>query len=279
MCWRRRVDRPDARRARIRRFCAGVCGVRVARADSQRQRASVREPGGLAALVAVSGLVAPLGDSSGTHPAGPSGTKRGARAVSRVLKAETTRPPARTAAAQQRRFGRFRCKYNEDRPHQALDHTTPAMHYRPSPRGLPARLPGFDYLGHFEVRRVSSNGCVAWHQRVLFLGRALAGHDIGFDEIVDGSGPCRLARSGWRTSMRARTSSRRCHGDGSRRPPLAGSRPRASPRRALGAQSLAPARRNLNHLLPMSSEICVTYVSETPLSAFSFQLSAQNHAQ
>ena len=103
-----------------------------------------------------------------------------------VLKADTTRPPAATAAAQQRRFARFRREYNDDRPHQALDQTPPATHYRPSPRPLPARLPGFDYLGHFEVRRVGSNGCVAWHQRVLFMGRALVGHAVGFDEIADG---------------------------------------------------------------------------------------------
>jgi transposase InsO family protein len=102
-----------------------------------------------------------------------------------VLKAETARPPARSAVAQQRRFGRFRQEYNQDRPHQALDQATPSTHYRPSPRGLPARLPRFDYPGHLEVRRVGSNGCVLWFQHPLFLGRALAGHDVGFEEIAD----------------------------------------------------------------------------------------------
>ena len=68
---------------------------------------------------------------------------------------------------------------------------------------------------------VGSNGCVAWHQRVLFLGRALVGHDIGFDEIVDGVwavhvGPLRIAHFDARTAP-----SRRCHGDDSRHPPLA----------------------------------------------------------
>jgi putative transposase len=121
-----------------------------------------------------------------------------------VLKAETARPPARTSVAQQRRFGRFRREYNHDRPHQALDQTTPATHYRPSPRALPARLPPFDYLGHFEVRRVGSNGCVAWFQHVLFLGRALEGHDVGFEEIADGIwtvqvGPLRIAHFDART--------------------------------------------------------------------------------
>jgi putative transposase len=103
-----------------------------------------------------------------------------------VLKAETARPPARSAAAQQRRFGRFRQEYNHDRPHQALAQTPPATHYQPSPRALPARLAPFEYDGHLEVRRVGSNGCVLWHQQVLFLGRALAAHDVGFEETADG---------------------------------------------------------------------------------------------
>jgi hypothetical protein len=121
-----------------------------------------------------------------------------------VLKAETTRPPARTAVAQQRRFGQFRHEYNHDRPHQALDQTPPALHYYPSPRSLPARLSRFDYVGHFEVRRVGSNGCVAWFQHVLFLGRALDGHDVGFEETADGIwtvhvGPLRIAHFDART--------------------------------------------------------------------------------
>ena len=44
----------------------------------------------------------------------------------RVLKAQTTRPPAPSFSAQQRRFDRFRREYNDERPHEALDDAVPA---------------------------------------------------------------------------------------------------------------------------------------------------------
>jgi putative transposase len=121
-----------------------------------------------------------------------------------VLKAQTTRPPARTASAQQRRFGRFRDEYNHERPHQALSQTPPAAYYTPSDRSLPRRVAPFDYAGHLEVRRVGSNGCILWSQHGIFLGRALAGHDVGFEEINDGLwavqvGPQRIAHFDART--------------------------------------------------------------------------------
>jgi putative transposase len=103
-----------------------------------------------------------------------------------VLKAETTRPPARCASGQQRRFQRFRAEYNNERPHQGIGLTTPASRYRPSARRPPSHIPGFEYPGHFEVRRVGSNGCVLWFQQPLFLGRALQTHDVGFEEVADG---------------------------------------------------------------------------------------------
>jgi transposase InsO family protein len=58
----------------------------------------------------------------------------------RTLKAETSKPAAATLAQQQRRFDRFRRHYNETRPHEALEQTPPAAHWRPPARALPARL-------------------------------------------------------------------------------------------------------------------------------------------
>jgi putative transposase len=101
-----------------------------------------------------------------------------------VLKAETARPPAASIRAQQHRFDRFRAEYNGERPHQAWGQRPPAPHYRASPRRLPTQVPAFEYPGHFDVRRVGSNGCVVW-QRPLFIGHALAAHDLGFEEIDD----------------------------------------------------------------------------------------------
>jgi hypothetical protein len=103
-----------------------------------------------------------------------------------VLKAATARPPAPNAASQQRRFTRFCREYNYDRPHEALQDTVPASHYQSSPRPLPRRLPPVEYAGHLELRRTSSNGCISWNDRPLFVSEALAGEVVAFEEVDDG---------------------------------------------------------------------------------------------
>ena len=104
----------------------------------------------------------------------------------RVLKADTTRPPAATARAQQRRFGAFYREYNEVRPHESLDDQPPATRYTASPRPLPTRLAPLEYPGHMEVRRVSSAGCISWRGIPIFLTEVLEGEDVGFEEVADG---------------------------------------------------------------------------------------------
>jgi transposase InsO family protein len=103
----------------------------------------------------------------------------------RVLKAETARPPAATACAQQRRFTRFCAEYNHDRPHEGLQQTVPAQHYQPSARPMPRRLPPLEYPGHAEIRRVDQNGYVSW-RTPLFVSAALADEAIAFEEVDDG---------------------------------------------------------------------------------------------
>jgi putative transposase len=104
----------------------------------------------------------------------------------RVLKRETTRPPAATCAQQQPHFDVFRKRYNEERPHEALGQVAPATLYAASSRPLPARLPPVEYPGHFEKRRVSTAGCFSWHSQTLFLTRALADQYVGLEEVDDG---------------------------------------------------------------------------------------------
>jgi transposase InsO family protein len=72
-------------------------------------------------------------------PSSPQDNGRHER-MHRTLKAETSKPVAATAAEQRRRFDRFRRHYNEERPHEALEQTPPATHWRPSARTLPTRL-------------------------------------------------------------------------------------------------------------------------------------------
>jgi hypothetical protein len=103
-----------------------------------------------------------------------------------VLKAETARPPAAHALAQQRRFARFCFEYNYERPHEALGDDVPASRYQSSPRRLPRQLPPLDYPGHCEIRRGSSLGQVSWRGTPVFLTEALAGEYVAFEEVDDG---------------------------------------------------------------------------------------------
>lgn len=119
------------------------------------------------------------------EPAAPQQNGRHER-MHKTLKAETTRPPAATLAAQQRRFTAYRQHYNTERPHAALGQTPPAEHYAPSVRALPSRVDAPSYPGHWERRLVSTNGGMMWGNRRVNVSHVLAGETIGLDEIDDG---------------------------------------------------------------------------------------------
>jgi len=73
------------------------------------------------------------------------------------------RPPAHSLPELQRQLDQFREHYNEQRPHRALQRTTPGHAYRATPKALPAdaRAPGhyrlrydrLDSRGHMSIRR------------------------------------------------------------------------------------------------------------------------------
>jgi putative transposase len=104
----------------------------------------------------------------------------------RDLKRETTRPAAGNARAQQRRFDHFLRRYNEERPHEAIDGNTPASRWAPSARPYPKRIALPEYPAHMEVRRVSTAGTFRLHARQPFLSQALKSQDIGLEEVADG---------------------------------------------------------------------------------------------
>jgi putative transposase len=103
----------------------------------------------------------------------------------RTLKADTARPPATTARAQQRRFTAFRRAYNEERPHEALEQRPPAQLYVPSTRPYPARLLPLEYAPSHVVRRVGPSGSLTWHSRRLSVSHTLIGQDVGLLEVDD----------------------------------------------------------------------------------------------
>jgi len=104
----------------------------------------------------------------------------------RTLKADATRPPSATLAAQQRRFDRWRRTFNEQRPHEALGQTPPAAHYAASRRALPPRLPVLEYPADVELRRVSASGAIMWRTASVFLTTTLAGEYVSVRETADG---------------------------------------------------------------------------------------------
>jgi putative transposase len=111
----------------------------------------------------------------------------------RTLKQHTSSPPAATIAEQQARFDRFRDYFNNQRPHQALDQTPPAQHYRPSLRPWPARLADPWYDADHQVRRVRSNGEIKWKGEKIFIGESLIGELVGIRQTHWGDWLVRFA--------------------------------------------------------------------------------------
>jgi putative transposase len=104
----------------------------------------------------------------------------------RVLKEQTTRPPARTRQGQQHRTTKWLKHYNEVRPHEALGQVPPARFYRVSRRKLVGAGAPQKYAKDFEVRRVRSNGEIKWDARKRFIGEAFIGQWIGLRPLKRG---------------------------------------------------------------------------------------------
>jgi putative transposase len=116
----------------------------------------------------------------------------------RVLKAETTRPPAEDLRAQQRVFDQFQHEYNQVRPHEAIELEVPANRYGDSER-RPRRLAPLEYPAHFETRRVSGDGGIRWRSQWMAISHTCAGEQIGFEAVDHGIwdvyfGPVKLGR-------------------------------------------------------------------------------------
>lgn len=104
----------------------------------------------------------------------------------RTLKAETARAPARSLRKQQKRFDGWRRHFNLERPHEALNQETPALHYQASAtryRGVEAEA---SYSADYWVRRVRSNGEIKWRGHKRFVGEAFVGQLVGLQEVEPG---------------------------------------------------------------------------------------------
>jgi len=87
----------------------------------------------------------------------PDGNPRHER-MYRTPNGKTAHPPSQAARGQQRRFADFVRWMNMDGGHEALGMCCPGEVYAPSRREWQPRPPRPEYPGHWEVRRVWTNG-------------------------------------------------------------------------------------------------------------------------
>ncbi len=104
----------------------------------------------------------------------------------KTLKAECASPPQADRVSQQHRFDQFRDEFNQQRPHEALGQTAPAMHYTPSPRSYPARLEDPAYPTDYQERRVRHTGDIKWQGEAVFLSETLSNEIVGIVETEEG---------------------------------------------------------------------------------------------
>jgi transposase InsO family protein len=105
----------------------------------------------------------------------------------RTLKAYTASPPAKTLAAQQKRFHVFKKEYNQDRPHEALGMRTPSEYYVRSLREYPSRLPEITYPDSMRIRKVKGSGEIKLFNKTLYVTQSLSGQPVGIEQTDEDS--------------------------------------------------------------------------------------------
>lgn len=90
-----------------------------------------------------------------------------------------------TLEATQGCFDAFRTVYNHLRPHEALDHATPASRYQPSPRAFPETLPPVVYEPGTIVQTVSKHGSISFKGHRHFISRGLVGESVALQPTED----------------------------------------------------------------------------------------------
>ena len=96
------------------------------------------------------------------------------------------RPTWHSLAEVQHAFDDWRDVYNLRRPHEALNHATPASRYQVSPRPSPATLSPIEYAPGDQVRRVQDKGRISFRGRELRVSRGFTGQPVGLRPVGDG---------------------------------------------------------------------------------------------
>lgn len=101
-----------------------------------------------------------------------------------TLKTEATRPAASNVLQQQGHFDTFVQRYNQERPHQALDMDTPASRYAPSAR-LYRGLEDLAYPLHDWTAVVTHCGRLCYQRRKINISQVFAGQRLGVKQTAD----------------------------------------------------------------------------------------------
>ena len=99
-----------------------------------------------------------------------------------TLKTEATHPAAPNLLQQQARFDTFVQRYNEERPHQALDMQTPASRYTASPRPYDG-LEELDYPAHDWTAIITTCGRICYQRRKINVSQVFAGQKVGVKQV------------------------------------------------------------------------------------------------
>lgn len=95
-----------------------------------------------------------------------------------TLKREACTPPSVSVSGQQGMFDRFQKRYNEERPHEALQYRMPAEFYAPSDKRYSVHAHQDLYAFGVEAVLADEKGRIRWKDRMLKVGEALKGQMI-----------------------------------------------------------------------------------------------------
>ena len=72
----------------------------------------------------------------------------------------------------------WRTKYNEVRPHEAIDMRCPADVYIPSERKYPDTIKSYEYSGVYRILKVNYKGYLRFESKVFYLSESMVGAEL-----------------------------------------------------------------------------------------------------
>ena len=81
----------------------------------------------------------------------------------------------------------WRTKYNEVRPHEAIDMRCPADVYIPSERKYPDKIKPYEYDGTYRILKVNFKGYLRFDRKEFYLSETMVGAEL---ELRPSEGTC-----------------------------------------------------------------------------------------